>query len=100
VTTDAEYRVLGERLILAYLTDHKDTFDIAKADIGDCPHCWREVAEHLAATAALSRVGEQLGDTDAAITFTQDCIIYDLDLLAAEETEASTASSIATGADT
>lgn len=84
---DSQYHVFSERLILAYLTGHKDAFDIVEADIGDCAHCWREVAEYTAASAALSRIGE-LGEADAAIGCTQDCIATALDRLAAEETEA------------
>jgi hypothetical protein len=88
VSTDANYRVLGERLILAYLTGDKDSLDITESDIGHSAHCWREVAEHLAASAALSRVGEFGDSSDDAISFTQKCITYDLDLLAAEENTA------------
>jgi hypothetical protein len=74
------YDALAERLILTCLTDDVQARDIIAAEINDCPHCWRAIAEQLAETITDNLKGE-LG-TDDAIAQTQANIAHDLDSLA------------------
>jgi hypothetical protein len=74
------YDALAGRLILSCLTDDVHARDVMAAEIGDCAHCWRAIAEQLAETITDNLKGE-LG-TDLAIAQTQADIAYDLDWLA------------------
>jgi len=73
------HNVFGERLVLAHLAGDGDAVDIVAAEIGDCVHCWRAVAELLAECAA-NALEETVG-LDKAIAHAEGCIASDLDWL-------------------
>jgi hypothetical protein len=52
MSTEPRHAALGQRLILAHLTGDEDAYDITIHEIGDCPGCWRSIAEYLTAEAA------------------------------------------------
>lgn len=74
------YSALAYRLILAELNSDEHAADTIAAEIGDCPHCWRIIAEDLAETAAVNAV--LLDGPDEAIASTEKSIIHALDWLA------------------
>jgi hypothetical protein len=49
------YRLSAHRMVLAWLNnvgldghDSKQVFDLIATEIGNCPGCWRRIAEYLA----------------------------------------------------
>jgi hypothetical protein len=68
---------LATRLVLAQLTDDASGWEITVDDIGYCPHCWQEVASHLASVAA-ECITQRWGHNDAIAT-TQRIIAKALD---------------------
>jgi hypothetical protein len=73
------FDALASRLILSCLTDDMLARDVIGAEIGDCPHCWRVIAEHLAELITENLLSEF--ETDEAIAQTQANIAHDLDWL-------------------
>ncbi|MGO9350833.1 MAG: hypothetical protein ACLP3C_08405 [Mycobacterium sp.] len=74
---------IAERLILANLNDDdeeaisKHAEDTIAAEVGDCPHCWRIIAEYLASAAATYLSGH-LG-LDEAISHVEQNVADALD---------------------
>jgi hypothetical protein len=52
MSAEPRHAALAQRLILAHLTGDEDVYDITIDEIGECPGCWRGIAEYLAAEAA------------------------------------------------
>ena len=67
MSAEPRQAALAQRLVLAHLVEH-DAYDVTVGHIGDCPDCWRGIAEYLAAvTAGLLENHE--GGRDKAISF-------------------------------
>ncbi len=75
------HRALANRLVLAELCDDHNARDITADDIGQCPHCWQQVAYDLAFAVAALKIELRFADggLDHAIAFTQRDIALHLD---------------------
>jgi len=73
------------RLILAWLPHDDDTRQLISDEIGDCPGCWRNVAEDLAGITATDMVCSM--GWDRAVAHTEEVIAISLDAVARDEGE-------------